>query len=218
MPTIFKTGFQERNRSYIQHITILHDHIILIITLLLTTVLFWILRQISKKKNWREYLEENDVELFWTAIPRLFLTFLLIPSIVILYIIEDLNNPAFTLKATRNQWYWTYSYPELKDLSYDSFIKQRTKLRLLEVTNNIIAPRNIWIRVITTSNDVIHSWAVPSLGLKVDSIPGRLNTTTFKAKRSGFVAGQCSEICGINHSFIPIIIHLVNPHRIPFNT
>nr|YP_009114836.1 cytochrome c oxidase subunit II [Demodex folliculorum]AIW82495.1 cytochrome c oxidase subunit II [Demodex folliculorum] len=218
MPTMFKTGFQESNSSYMQHMTMLHDHMMLIITLLLTTVLFWILSQISKKKNWSEYLEENDVELFWTAMPSLFLTFLLTPSIVILYMIEDLNNPAFTLKATSNQWYWTYSYPELKDLSYDSFMKQSTKLRLLEVTNNIIAPSNMWIRVITTSNDVIHSWAIPSLGLKVDSIPGRLNTTTFKAKRSGFVAGQCSEICGMNHSFMPIMMHLVNPHSIPFNT
>lgn len=143
---------------------------------------------------------------------------LVIPSIKILYITDEIKIPFFSIKSIGNQWYWTYEYPQFKKIPFDSYILDKNNLkfnefRLLDVDNRLILPSKIKTQLITTSNDVIHSFTVPSLGFKIDSIPGRLNKSSFFIKNSGLFYGQCSEICGINHRFIPIVIESINKNK-----
>ena len=192
-----------------------HDLIIITITLILTIISYIIIFLLTNKFTNRKLKEAHKIELIWTLAPRLILLFLATPSLRLLYIIDELNKPLVTIKAIGHQWYWSYEYRDFKNISYDSFILP-TKLlksgeyRLLEVDNRIVAPINTEIRLLVTASDVIHAWTIPSLGIKVDAIPGRLNQLTFTIKRAGVFYGQCSEICGINHSFIPIVIESVN--------
>lgn len=218
MPTSLNLGLQERSSNFIKHLNLFHDHILIIIILNSIIVFYWVTTHVLSNKTWTNKYECNELEVFWTSIPIILLIFIALPSILILYITEETQNPTLTLKATRNQWYWTYNYPELKNLTYDRFIKKNRPPRLLSVNNRILLPSNKWIRLITTRNDVIHSWAIPSIGIKIDSIPGRLNATLIKIKRSGFITGQCSELCGINHRFIPIIIQSINPKTFFLNS
>ena len=132
-----------------------------------------------------------------------------ISILYILYLIDEIVNPFFSIKSIGHQWYWSYEYPEFNNIEFDSYILNYNNLnqfRLLETDNRIVIPIKIPLRLITTSTDVIHSWTVPSLGIKVDAVPGRINQLNLIRKRPGIFFGQCSEICGINHRFIPIIV------------
>nr|YP_009092494.1 cytochrome c oxidase subunit 2 [Cyanoptyche gloeocystis]AIM52080.1 cytochrome c oxidase subunit 2 [Cyanoptyche gloeocystis] len=160
------------------------------------------------------------IEIVWTLAPTIILLLVAIPSFALLYSIDEIIDPSLTLKVIGHQWYWSYEYSDDflltdKNVSFDSYMileedLELGQLRLLEVDNKIVLPINTQIRIIVTSADVIHSWAVPSLGIKCDAIPGRLNQVGLYIKRPGTFYGQCSEICGVNHAFMPIAVEGVN--------
>ena len=154
------------------------------------------------------------IEVIWTVVPVLILVAVAVPSFRLLF--YQLNTPKadLTIKATGKQWFWSYNYPDQK-FEFDSVMVQTKDLkpgqpRLLTVDNELVVPVNKIVRVQTTGADVIHSWAVPSFGVKIDAIPGRLNETWFKAEREGTYYGQCSELCGRDHAFMPIVVHVVS--------
>ena len=141
--------------------------------------------------------------------------FIAVPSLKILYMVEEIINPFITLNILGHQWYWRYEYVDFKNILFDSFIIQDNfidlgRYRLLEVDNHLIIPYNINIRFLVSSVDVIHSWSISSLGIKVDATPGRINQTIRNLNRVGIFYGQCSEICGLNHRFIPIVLERTN--------
>ena len=156
----------------------------------------------------------------WTVTPSLILMVIAVPSFALLYSMDEIVNPSITLKAIGHQWYWTYElsdYSTADDASivFDSYMIPEDdltlgQLRLLEVDNRVVLPVHTHVRVIVTAADVLHSWAVPSLGVKCDAVPGRLNQTSFFLQREGVFYGQCSEICGANHGFMPIVVEGVS--------
>ena len=145
----------------------------------------------------------------WTLIPVLILVGIAVPSFRLLFLQLDLPKADLTVKATGKQWYWSYSYPDNGKFEFDSLLVQDKKPRLLGVDNEMVVPVNKVIRVQTTGADVIHAFAVPAFGVKIDSIPGRLNETWFKATKTGMFYGQCSELCGKDHAFMPIAVKVV---------
>jgi cytochrome c oxidase subunit 2 len=154
------------------------------------------------------------IEVIWTVVPVLILVSIAVPSFRLLFLQLDVPAADLTIKATGKQWFWSYEYPDQK-IAFDSVMVQTKDLkpgqpRLLTVDNQMVVPVNKVVRVQTTGADVIHSFAVPSFGIKIDSIPGRLNETWFKAEREGVYYGQCSELCGRDHSFMPIAVHVMN--------
>lgn len=160
------------------------------------------------------------IELIWTITPALILIAIAFPSFKLLYLMDEVIAPAMTLKAIGRQWYWSYEYSDYvnennEGLSFDSYMiptndLEPGQLRLLEVDNRVVVPIDTHIRIISTASDVIHSFAVPSLGIKIDAIPGRLNQTSMLLQREGVFYGQCSELCGVWHGFMPIVIEAVS--------
>lgn len=192
-----------------------HDHTLIILTLVISIVAYAILTIILNKYTNRYLLEAQQIETVWTILPAIILVFLAIPSLRLLYLTDEVINPRITLKVIGHQWYWRYEYTDFANIEFDSYITQTQDLligeyRLLEVDNRINLPINIETRVLVTAADVIHSWTVPSLGVKVDAVPGRLNQLGFTITVPGIYYGQCSEICGANHSFIPISLEAIN--------
>jgi len=149
------------------------------------------------------------IEVAWTLIPVLILVAIAVPSFRLLFLELDVPKADLTVKATGKQWYWTYSYPDNGKFEFDSLLAQDKKPRLLGVDNEMVVPVNKVVRVQTTGADVIHSFAVPAFGIKIDAIPGRLNETWFKATKTGMYYGQCSELCGKDHAFMPIAVRVV---------
>ena len=158
----------------------------------------------------------TTIEIIWTLTPSIILMFIAVPSFALLYSIDEIVDPALTIKAIGHQWYWTYEYSDYsQNLVFDSYLipeddLELGQLRLLEVDNRMVVPVNTHIRVIITAADVLHSWAVPSLGVKCDAVPGRLNQTSMFIQREGVFYGQCSELCGVNHGFMPIVVEAVS--------
>jgi cytochrome c oxidase subunit 2 len=151
----------------------------------------------------------------WTVVPILILIVIAIPSFRLLYLGRDIPPADMTIKAIGNQWYWTYEYPDNGAVSFDSIMKTDDELedgdaRLLSVDNPTVVPVGKVVRVIVTASDVLHAWAVPSFGVKVDAVPGRLNELWFKAETEGVFYGQCSELCGKDHAAMPIEVHVVS--------
>lgn len=150
------------------------------------------------------------IEVLWTIVPVLILVGIAVPSFRLLFLQLDIPKADLTIKATGKQWYWSYAYPDNGKFEFDSLLVADKKPRLLAVDNEVVVPVNKVIRVQTTAADVIHSFAIPSFGIKIDAIPGRLNETWFKATKEGMYYGQCSELCGKDHAYMPIAIRVVN--------
>ena len=176
----------------------------------------------TSRKNVQKFSHSSVLEIVWTILPAVVLLFLAIPSFALLYSLDELIDPDITLKTIGHQWYWSYEYSDYsslyegKDISFDSYMIATNDLtkgsfRLLEVDNRVVLPANTHIRLLVTAADVLHSWAVPSLGIKVDACPGRLSQASIFIKREGLFFGQCSEICGVNHGFMPIAVKAVDP-------
>lgn len=193
-----------------------HDHAITIVILIISLVGYGITSLIMNKLTSRYTYEAQIIETVWTILPAILLLFLALPSLRLLYLIDEITDPLITLKTIGHQWYWRYEYSDFKNsVSFDSYIVPTDELtsgqyRLLEVDNRAVVPIQFEIRLMITSADVIHSWTIPALGVKVDAIPGRLNQANIAITRPGVYYGQCSEICGANHSFIPIVIEAVD--------
>jgi len=189
--------------------------------------------KIAEAKVLSEGIMHNTfIEVVWTVVPALILAVIAVPSFALLYSLEELVEPTLTIKVTGNQWYWSYEYSNCKnpDLSehidgkkFDSYMiptedLEEGNLRLLEVDNRLLLPVKTHISVVVTATDVLHCWAVPSLGVKVDACPGRLNQTAIFIKREGTFYGQCSEICGVNHGFMPIVVDGVSMYDFLFRS
>lgn len=157
----------------------------------------------------RFLLDNQLLEFLWTVLPVLIIFTLAFPSIRILYLMDEIKNPTLTFKALGHQWFWRYEYSDFKLFEFDSYIISGSLVRLLEVDNSLVIPLGLKVRLLIRSFDVLHSWTVPSLGVKVDAVPGRLNQLNFTLNRLGLFYGQCSEICGVNHRFMPIAVERV---------
>lgn len=204
-------NFQNRNNPVIEQLIFLHDHIIRILILIITLVIYIIIILITAKKN-IVVKENHNLEILWTFLPGVILLLIAFPSLRLLYITEESENPTLTIKILGHQWYWSYEYSNFYELEFDSFIKPSSdiNLRLLETDNAIFIPFNSFITLFISSSDVLHSWTIPALGVKVDASPGRLNNISLFTYKPGLYFGQCSEICGTNHRFIPIILFISN--------
>nr|QGT77285.1 cytochrome c oxidase subunit 2 [Potamiscus motuoensis] len=215
MATWASLGFQDSASPLMEQLIFFHDHIMLILILITTFVGFLLSALFFNKYINRDMLENQTIELIWTTIPALILIFIALPSLRLLYLLDEVNYPMITLKTIGHQWYWSYEYSDFLQLEFDSYMTPLNELhfsnfRLLDVDNRTILPMNTQIRILITAADVIHSWTIPSLGVKVDAVPGRLNQTSFLINRPGLYLGQCSEICGANHSFMPIMIESIS--------
>nr|AIS86048.1 cytochrome oxidase subunit II [Karoophasma biedouwense] len=208
-------GLQDSASPVMEQLIFFHDHTILILTIIVITVSYLMMNLFTNKIINRKLLEGQALEVIWTIIPAIILFFIAIPSLRLLYLMDEINSPALTLKTIGHQWYWSYEYSDFINVEFDSYMLPYSDMkdvgfRLLDVDNRTMLPMNAYIRIIVTAADVLHSWTVPNLGVKVDATPGRLNQTSIIINRPGVFFGQCSEICGANHSFMPIVIESVN--------
>nr|YP_009003590.1 cytochrome c oxidase subunit II [Potomotyphlus kaupii]AGZ19076.1 cytochrome c oxidase subunit II [Potomotyphlus kaupii] len=204
-------GFQDAASPIMEELHHFHDHTLMIVFLICTLVLYTIVIMMSTKLTNTNSMDAQEVEMIWTILPAIIMIVIALPSLRILYLMDEMDDPHLTIKTTGHQWYWSYEFSDYDLLMFDSYMTQTNDLptgsfRLLEVDNRLVIPTESPIRMLITADDVLHSWAVPSLGLKTDAIPGRLNQATFIAARPGVYYGQCSEICGANHSFMPIVV------------
>lgn len=222
----WQLGFQDAATPMMQGIMDLHHDIFFFLILILVFVLWILVRALwhfHYKKNPipQRIVHGTTIEILWTIFPSIILMFIAIPSFALLYSMDEVVvDPAITIKAIGHQWYWTYEYSDYnssdeQSLTFDSYMipeddLELGQLRLLEVDNRVVVPDKTHIRIIVTSADVLHSWAVPSLGVKCDAVPGRLNQISILVQREGVYYGQCSEICGTNHAFMPIVVEAVS--------
>nr|AMX22720.1 cytochrome c oxidase subunit 2 [Coptotermes kalshoveni] len=214
MTTWLNMSLQDGASPIMEQLVFFHDHVLMIMLMITTTVLYMMITLIRNKQTSRFMLEGQMIETTWTIAPAIILVFIAMPSLRLLYLMDEVHNPTLTLKAVGHQWYWSYEYSDFTKLEFDSYMipqeeQQESTFRLLDTDNRIVLPMNSPIRMIVTAADVLHSWTIPSLGVKTDATPGRLNQTSFSISRPGILYGQCSEICGANHSFMPITIESV---------
>nr|AND50124.1 cytochrome oxidase subunit 2 [Sphagnum tumidulum] len=221
----WQLGFQDAATPMMQGIIDLHHDIFFFLIIILIFVLWMLVRALWHFHYKRNPIPERivhgtTIEIIWTIFPSIILMFIAIPSFALLYSMDEVVDPTITIKAIGHQWYWTYEYSDYnssdeQSLTFDSYMipeddLELGQLRLLEVDNRVVIPARTHLRMIITSADVLHSWAVPSLGVKCDAVPGRLNQTSIFIKREGVYYGQCSEICGTNHAFMPIVVEAVS--------
>jgi len=217
----WQLSFQEPATDLMSDIISFHSYILMpIITGISILVLFLLLYIAFRFNSSRNQTASNTthntlVEVLWTVIPVILLIIIAIPSFRLLYVSETIPKADLTIKAIGNQWYWSYEYPDYGDIAFDANMLNDDelsdpKLRLLETDTQIVVPVNKVVKLQITSNDVLHAWTIPAFGVKMDAVPGRLNETWFKANREGVFYGQCSELCGPKHAFMPINVNVVS--------
>lgn len=221
-PEPWQTGFQDPATPAVEGMIHFHNYLLLFL-IVIGMIVFWLLYKVVVTFNENvspkaeKFTHSSLLEIVWTILPAIVLLLIAIPSFTLLYSLDELIDPTITLKVIGHQWYWSYEYSDYntlqggETLAFDSYlinIDDLTKgaFRLLEVDNRVILPINTHIRLLVTAADVLHSWAVPSFGIKVDACPGRLSQASLFLKREGVYYGQCSEICGVNHGFMPIVV------------
>jgi cytochrome c oxidase subunit 2 len=214
-PAPWEYKLQEAASPVMEQIIWFHNWllwIITIITLFVLALLVAIVIKFNAKSNPIPSRTTHNtlIEVAWTLIPVLILVGIAVPSFRLLFQELDVPKADLTIKATGKQWYWSYAYPDNGKFEFDSLLAQDKQPRLLGVDNEMVVPINKIVRIQTTGADVIHSFAVPAFGIKIDSIPGRLNETWFKTTKLGMFYGQCSELCGKDHAFMPIAVRVVN--------
>nr|AOY35683.1 cytochrome c oxidase subunit II [Austrofundulus limnaeus] len=207
-------GFQDAASPIMDELIRFHDHTLMIVLLIITFVSYIILTTVSTSLVNKHILDSQKVEIIWTLIPALILILIALPSLRILYLMDEINNPYMTVKAMGHQWYWSYEYTDYNNSSFDSYMITTQDLgpgqfRLLEADHRMVIPLKSPVRILTSADDVLHSWAMPSFGVKMDAIPGRLNQAALNVSYPGVFYGQCSEICGANHSFMPIVVESI---------
>nr|ATR80953.1 cytochrome c oxidase subunit II [Blepharipa sp. CMERI-Uzi-001] len=215
MSTWANLGLQNSSSPLMEQLIFFHDHTLLIL-LMITMFVEYLMFMLFFNKHMNRYLLHGQtIEIIWTILPAIILLFIAFPSLRLLYLLDEINDPAITMKTIGHQWYWTYEYSDFKNIEFNSYMIPTNELmnnnfRLLDVNNRVTLPMNSQIRILISAIDVIHSWTIPTLGVKVDATPGRLNQTNFLINRPGLFYGQCSEICGANHSFMPIVIESIS--------
>ncbi len=223
-PQPWQKSFQDPATPYMEGLINLH-HDVMFYMCVIAGLVFWMLFKTvyafhhSKNAVPSRVVHATTLEIVWTIAPSLVLIVIALPSFTLLYSLEETADPAITIKAIGRQWYWSYEYSDYTNeagdpIAFDSYMVptdelQPGQLRLLEVDNRVVLPVNTHIRVLVTGADVIHNWAVPSLGLKIDCVPGKLNQVSLFINREGTFYGQCSELCGVNHGFMPIVVEAV---------
>nr|AQP30259.1 cytochrome c oxidase subunit 2 [Tumulitermes sp. AUS49] len=218
MATWLTLTLQDSASPVMEQLIFFHDHALMIMLMIITAVFYMMISIIQNKQTSRFILEGQMIETLWTIAPAIILVFIAIPSLRLLYLMDEIHNPVMTLKTVGHQWYWSYEYSDFTKLEFDSYMLQQedqpiNTFRLLDTDNRVVLPMNSPIRMIVTAADVLHSWTVPGLGVKTDATPGRLNQISFSINRPGLLYGQCSEICGANHSFMPIVIESVSTNQ-----
>tara|TARA_Y100000591_G_scaffold159929_1_gene137616 strand:+ start:33 stop:845 length:813 start_codon:yes stop_codon:yes gene_type:complete len=219
-PTEWQLGFQKAASETMREIVEFHDKLLLpIIVAISVFVLFLMLYacirfRASRNPNPSKRTHNVAVEVLWTLIPCFILIVIAVPSFKILYKQDTIPKADLTIKAIGYQWYWGYEYPD-ENIIFDSYMVEEKDLkadqpRLLAVDNEVVVPVGKVIKVLITANDVLHAWALPAFGVKRDAVPGRINETWFKAEKEGTYYGQCSELCGIKHAFMPITVKVVS--------
>lgn len=219
-PEPWQLDFQPAASPVMENIEDFHRLLVWLITaisLFVLALIVWIAIRYNRRANPTPSKTEHNtlLEVIWTVVPVIILVIIAIPSFKLLYYEADIPKPDLTIEAIGKQWFWSYQYPQQKfefdsqGLS-DADALKRGEPRLLGVDNIIVVPLNKVVKVVTTGADVIHSWAVPSLGVKMDAVPGRLNETWFKATQTGTFYGECSELCGARHAFMPIEVKVVS--------
>ena len=214
-PAPWEFRLQQSGSPVMDNITWFHNFLFVIITVITLFVLALLVTVVVKFNARANPVPSRTthntlIEVVWTLAPVLILVGIAVPSFRLLFLQLDLPKADLTIKATGKQWYWSYAYPDNGKFEFDSLMAQDKQPRLLGVDNEMVVPVNKVIRVQTTGADVIHSFAVPSFGIKIDAIPGRLNETWFKATKVGMYYGQCSELCGKDHAFMPIAVRVVS--------
>ncbi len=214
-PAPWEWTLQQSGSPVMDNIVWFHNFLFVLITLITLFVLA-LLVVVVVKFNARanpvpsRTTHNTLIEVAWTLVPVLILVGISVPSFRLLFLELDIPKADLTIKATGKQWYWSYAYPDNGKFEFDSLMAQDKQPRLLGVDNEMVVPVNKVIRVQTTGADVIHAFAVPAFGVKIDAIPGRLNETWFKAPKTGMYYGQCSELCGKDHAFMPIAVRVVS--------
>ncbi len=214
-PAPWEYKLQEAATPVMENITWFHNFLLVLITLITLFVLGLLVAVVIKFNARSNPIPSRTthhtlIEVAWTLIPVLILVGIAVPSFRLLFLELDVPKADLTIKATGKQWYWSYAYPDNGKFEFDSLLAQDKQPRLLGVDNEMVVPVNKIVRVQTTGADVIHSFAVPAFGIKIDAIPGRLNETWFKATKTGMFYGQCSELCGKDHAFMPIAVRVVS--------
>ena len=219
-PKDWQLGFQEAASDTMRDIVNFHDKLLLPIIVAISVFVLFLMAyacirfRASKNPNPSKRTHNVAVEVLWTLIPCLILIVIAVPSFKILYKQDTIPKADLTIKAIGYQWYWGYEYPD-ENLIFDSYMVEEKDLkadqpRLLAVDNEVVVPVGKVVKVLITANDVLHAWALPSFGVKRDAVPGRINETWFKAEKVGTYYGQCSELCGIKHAFMPIAVKVVS--------
>jgi len=211
MATWEQINFQNRTSPIIEQFIFLHDYIITILIIITTLVIYNLIFIETIPLTQSNLKDKHELEILWTFLPGIVLIFIAFPSLRLLYIREENKEHAITLKIIGHQWYWSYEYSDFNNIEFDSFIiplESVNQFRLLDVDNHTVIPEKTPIQLFISSIDVLHSWTIPSIGVKVDSTPGRLNNINIFAIKPGLFYGQCSEICGTNHRFIPITVRV----------
>ena len=189
-----------------------HDYIAFILILIVGIILFLGVDLFISKVRITGLVELQVLELWWTILPGLLLVGIAYPSLKLLYLMDEVETPTLTLDTLGHQWFWEYNYPEFEGVRFESYIVNQGDLgqvRLIDVDNRVVLPAQNLIRVLVSSVDVLHAWAIPSMGVKVDAVPGRINQLGLENYSTGLSYGQCSEICGANHRFIPIVLEII---------
>ncbi len=216
----WQIGIQDPATPYAEGMYSFHTFLVVIfffIGFLVCWLMFYILKNFNTnvQKFASVFTHSSLLEIVWTAFPAVVLLFISFPSFTLLYSLDEVINPLMTVKIIGHQWYWSYQISDSNlDINFDSYMCSPEDLlkgsfRLLEVDNRLLLPLEKHIRLLVTSADVLHSWAVPSFGIKIDACPGRLNQGSLLIKREGVFYGQCSEICGVNHGFMPIVVECI---------
>jgi len=231
-PQRFQFGIQDPATASIEWLIALHDKVMISLAVVVTLIMFLLYELIVAKHSTtlnftlnkkvpvsnKAFSHAQNLEIFWTVIPAFVLLGIAAPTFNLIYALDDLADPALVLKITGHQWYWSYEFSTApgKTTSFDSYLVNTDdlkfgNLRLLETNERLVLPHSTHIRLLITSADVLHSWTIPSFGVKVDACPGRLSQASIFIKRPGLYFGQCSEICGVNHGFMPIVVKSIEP-------
>tara|TARA_Y100000588_G_scaffold239434_1_gene253166 strand:+ start:324 stop:1169 length:846 start_codon:yes stop_codon:yes gene_type:complete len=220
-PTDWQLGFQDAHSPTMERIISLNDILFWIcvaISVFVIGLMAYIFLRFNRKRNPtpKKFSHNSLIEVIWTVVPVIILVAIAVPSLRLLFYMDRTDDPEMTIKAIGHQWYWSYEYPDLgEDISFDAVMLQEDELedgqpRLLATDETVVVPVDTNIRLLVTAGDVIHAWTIPSFGIKIDAIPGRVNEGWFRVDTEGIYYGQCSELCGRDHAFMPIQVKAVS--------